>query len=490
MTDIQSLLPMQNIKISKPNANQLRAPEPDRREADGSDRRSESRQESREDRLKADRSARDDERRADRADRGERSERSERSDRANKNDDARASDTAEAQDTSASSALDGTVDAPIKTFEALLNAEMPQADGADTPLTPQLLAEAAEIDPQLIEQSAVSPSTLTGQQLISSTSIAALTAATQPKTGTPSTQMGSTPLAGTIQPGSQPTTNTPQQANPLAAPADGGVAPVGGVDVTAVSDDQLFVPRTPTEGGVAGPRGAPAWVTEPSAPSSPASPHPAAPVLGSVASVATSVQAKMSASPDGADIAVDGEPAPNTNGQSGAGATNSESARANNAATAARDPILAHRAMNQAGMEIARAIQGGRSHFEIKLDPPELGRIEVRMMMDKEKAQARMTVERPETLDMLMRDKTQLERILSASGVELEGGIDLELMDQGGEQASGFEGMLSEDGRPETQAVSGSEGDASGAELEAVSTDVMAAISEAARNPFALNRIA
>ena len=69
----------------------------------------------------------------------------------------------------------------------------------------------------------------------------------------------------------------------------------------------------------------------------------------------------------------------------------------------AKDPVMAHRAMHMAAVKIASAVHAGGTRFEIQLDPPELGRIEVRMESDKGNAQARLSVERPETLDIYAR---------------------------------------------------------------------------------------
>ncbi|MCB9994588.1 MAG: flagellar hook-length control protein FliK [Hyphomicrobiaceae bacterium] len=69
--------------------------------------------------------------------------------------------------------------------------------------------------------------------------------------------------------------------------------------------------------------------------------------------------------------------------------------------------------------EITRHVQAGLNRFQIRLDPPELGRIDVRMDVDHHGAlSARLTVERPETLDLLYRDARSLERALQQSGLD------------------------------------------------------------------------
>jgi flagellar hook-length control protein FliK len=70
--------------------------------------------------------------------------------------------------------------------------------------------------------------------------------------------------------------------------------------------------------------------------------------------------------------------------------------------------------------EIARQVQAGMSRFQIRLDPPELGRVDVRLDMDAGgNVNARMTVERSETLDLMQRDHRALERALAQAGLDM-----------------------------------------------------------------------
>jgi hypothetical protein len=69
--------------------------------------------------------------------------------------------------------------------------------------------------------------------------------------------------------------------------------------------------------------------------------------------------------------------------------------------------------------EFARNVQNGATRFQIRLDPPEMGRIDVKMEIDKSGAlSARLTVERPDTLDLLQRDVRALERALAQAGLD------------------------------------------------------------------------
>lgn len=97
-------------------------------------------------------------------------------------------------------------------------------------------------------------------------------------------------------------------------------------------------------------------------------------------------------------------------------------------ATVASDTRIAHAAYRTpaqpinipaVAFEMARQIQSGNSRFQIRLDPPELGRIEVKLDMDKAgNVNARMTVERAETLDLMLRDHRALERALAQAGID------------------------------------------------------------------------
>ena len=58
-------------------------------------------------------------------------------------------------------------------------------------------------------------------------------------------------------------------------------------------------------------------------------------------------------------------------------------------------------------VEIAAQMRAGKNRFEIRLDPPELGRIDVRLDVDKDgNVTSRLMVERSDTLDLLRRDAT------------------------------------------------------------------------------------
>jgi len=70
-------------------------------------------------------------------------------------------------------------------------------------------------------------------------------------------------------------------------------------------------------------------------------------------------------------------------------------------------------------IEIAGKALAGKNRFEIRLDPPELGRIEVRLDVDRDgNVTSRLTVDRQDTLDLLRRDAAGLERALQDAGLK------------------------------------------------------------------------
>lgn len=72
-------------------------------------------------------------------------------------------------------------------------------------------------------------------------------------------------------------------------------------------------------------------------------------------------------------------------------------------------------------LQMARNLQKGISRFDIRLDPPEMGRIDVRMEVRKDgHVVAHMSVERPETLDLLQRDARALQQALNNAGLQAD----------------------------------------------------------------------
>jgi len=83
-------------------------------------------------------------------------------------------------------------------------------------------------------------------------------------------------------------------------------------------------------------------------------------------------------------------------------------------------------------IEIAGQALAGKNCFEIRLDPPELGRIEVRLDVDRDGlVTSRLIADRSDTLDLLRRDASALERALQDAGLKTaDNGLQFSLRDQ------------------------------------------------------------
>lgn len=87
-------------------------------------------------------------------------------------------------------------------------------------------------------------------------------------------------------------------------------------------------------------------------------------------------------------------------------------------------------------VEIAVQARAGNNRFEIRLDPPELGRIDVRLDVDQDgNVKSRLVIERSDTYDLLRRDSSTLERTLQQAGLKTsDNGLEFTLRDQGSAQ--------------------------------------------------------
>jgi flagellar hook-length control protein FliK len=93
--------------------------------------------------------------------------------------------------------------------------------------------------------------------------------------------------------------------------------------------------------------------------------------------------------------------------------------------TAAPLAPLAQQAAQQAvplagvAIEIASKAVAGKNHFDIRLDPPELGRIEVRLDVGHDGSiSSHVIADRKDTLDLLQRDSSGLQRAFEDAGLK------------------------------------------------------------------------
>jgi len=118
-------------------------------------------------------------------------------------------------------------------------------------------------------------------------------------------------------------------------------------------------------------------------------------------------------------------------------------------ATAATAPVANPQAakpetavpLNGVGIEIASKALSGRNQFDIRLDPPDLGRIHVRLEVDhKGNVISHMVADRSDTLDLLRRDMSNLERALQDAGLKTsDNSLQFSLRDQSANQQQGDE---------------------------------------------------
>jgi len=92
----------------------------------------------------------------------------------------------------------------------------------------------------------------------------------------------------------------------------------------------------------------------------------------------------------------------------------------------------------QVGREIIRRFDGGNTSFELRLDPAELGRVEVRMEVTRDhRVTAVITADNPQALTELARNARELEQQLQSAGLQLgDNGLSFDLRQgaQGGER--------------------------------------------------------
>jgi flagellar hook-length control protein FliK len=106
------------------------------------------------------------------------------------------------------------------------------------------------------------------------------------------------------------------------------------------------------------------------------------------------------------------------------------------AAPSTPQPAAQPAAVPLAGIAVAIAAKAfaGKNHFAIRLDPPELGRIEVHLDVDKDgRVTSHLVADRGDTLNLLQRDSSALQRALQNAGLKTsDNGLQFSLRDQSG----------------------------------------------------------
>lgn len=108
----------------------------------------------------------------------------------------------------------------------------------------------------------------------------------------------------------------------------------------------------------------------------------------------------------------------------------------------------------QVGREIVRRFSGGNTSFELRLDPADLGRVEVRMEVTRDhRVTAVITADNPQALAELARNARDLEQQLQSAGLQLsDNGLSFDLRQ--GAQGNADEGERSAHARGENNAAS------------------------------------
>ncbi len=112
---------------------------------------------------------------------------------------------------------------------------------------------------------------------------------------------------------------------------------------------------------------------------------------------------------------------------------------------------------DQVAVQMRKAGADGIDRFTIRLQPASLGNVEVKLEIgDDNRVHARIVVDRSETLDMLRRDSSSLERALGSSGLQTDdSSLEFSLRGQNGGSGQGQQSA----GRGEGAAGDGLEGE-------------------------------
>ena len=138
--------------------------------------------------------------------------------------------------------------------------------------------------------------------------------------------------------------------------------------------------------------------------------------------------------------------------------------------------------MPQLAVEIVRHVQAGNSQFQIRLDPPDLGRVDIKLDLDSNgNVHARMTVDKAETLDLMQRDQRVLERALAQAGLDSsKTSLEFSLR----QNPFGRDGNQQQQNRPSAQLARGGTDDAHPTTLPVQSTAYRGVIRESGINLY------
>jgi hypothetical protein len=276
-----------------------------------------------------------------------------------------------------------------------------------------------------------------GQTVAAQSATAAGAAPKQNSTATTAPAPGTDSLVGPEADADRP--NAPSQAGQAAAArngsATGNPSPIPGDAATALTGQNT---AGSANASTLGSRAAPPPQADPAsmfqAPS-PANPSTAVPLVQAQAS-GQAGPAGGAGGATGSSAPVDGvsnlasNTEPGTTGGFAQPAINASNALGVQSKSGAAQPTAA----DQVAVEIRKAAGAGKDHVRVRLNPAELGQIDISMKVRHDGTiRAIVTTDRPETFDLLQRDARGLERALQDAGLKTDSGS-LSFNLRGGEQ--------------------------------------------------------
>ena len=110
----------------------------------------------------------------------------------------------------------------------------------------------------------------------------------------------------------------------------------------------------------------------------------------------------------------------------------------------ARGPQSGPTPAEQVSVRISRALQAGNDRISIRLNPADMGRVEVKMELASDgRMSAVVTADNRETLELLKRDASALQKALEEGGLDLDSGnLAFNLRGEDGQTADGGDGSV------------------------------------------------
>ena len=339
--------------------------------------------------------------------------------------------TVASTDVAVAPAATGTPTAPLAIAAAAIAAASAPAAAAKAASSAQTKADSsaaasaagsAADGASTAAEAAAATSAKTGVQTTAATTTA--TTAKQPATAADATTVADTGLSAAITVAA-PVTPKATLAKTAGTVSAKGMASVAPDSKSAKSDPattDAMGPTLPTNATQAAANAKPQAGVDPAKAEPNAASVSAASAHDHTAVNATAAQTSTDALDAGSQVAGPIQP------QLPAAVTTAAPAAALNVTSATSAPVP----LSGLAVEIAASAIAGKSHFEIRLDPAELGRIDVRIDVDHNgQVTSHLTVERPETLSMLRQDAPQLQRALDDAGFKTgDGGLQFSLRDQ------------------------------------------------------------